>query len=52
MSAVLNENEIVERVLDGARISQDDARALYMAANGLVALGERAGRFQASDGKG
>ena len=29
MSAVLNENEIVERVLDGARISQDDARALY-----------------------
>ena len=29
MSAVLNENDIVERVLDGARISQDDARALY-----------------------
>jgi cyclic dehypoxanthinyl futalosine synthase len=28
MSAVLNENDIVERVL-GARISQDDARALY-----------------------
>ena len=29
MPAVLDENDVVNRVLDGARISQDDARVLY-----------------------
>ena len=29
MPAISEENDVVERVLDGERISQDDARALY-----------------------
>ena len=56
MPAVLDENDVVNRVLDGARISQDDARVLYkLPLQELGALADyrrQAAKGDAYDGRG
>jgi len=56
MPAALEENDVVNRVLDGARISQEDARALYrLPLQELGALADyrrQAAKDDAYDGRG